>query len=125
MSNEELIVLLNSIEEREQMKKELEKSIAKDKERIKEYLVKNDLKELNIENFTAKIYEIDKSEINEYKLIELLKEKGLTDAIITKTELSYKEDLVCKYVLENIIDKKEFLSCTKQNLFEGFRITKH
>ncbi len=125
MSNEELIILLNSIEEREQMKKELEKGIAKDKERIKEHLINNNLKELNIENFTAKIYDIDKSEINEYKLIELLKEKGLTDAITTKTELSYKEDLVCKYVIENIINREDFINCITKNITKGFRITKH
>ena len=125
MSNEELLVLLNSIEEREQMKKELEAGITKDKEKIKKYLIENELKELNIENYTAKIYQIDKSEVNDYKLIKMLESKGLTDAITIKKEKTYREELVCKYVLENILNEDEFLSCVDKNIIDSFKITKH
>ena len=107
------------------MKKELEAGITKDKEKIKKYLIENELKELNIENYTAKIYQIDKSEVNDYKLIKMLESKGLTDAITIKKEKTYREELVCKYVLENILNEDEFLSCVDKNIIDSFKITKH
>lgn len=90
--------------------KVLDKSIKSTSGKIKEAFINNNLDKATFEQSTIKLSYQNKSTTDEDKLVELLVDKGFTDAIVSVIKPDIEK--VKELVTNGAITDEEFLQCT-------------